>query len=268
MKNNIKAVILDWAGTSVDYGSQAPVKVFVDVFREKGIEITKTDAREFMGIAKKDHTRKILELDHVREQWIKGYGTAPDENDVDDIFLKLEPKLAQVATELSEPIPGVLDFVEDMHSLGIKVGSSTGYVASMMENIVPEALKRGFKPDCIVNSSEVPQGRPFPYMCFLNAIKMNVAPMWHMIKIGDTIVDVQEGINAGMWTIGITQSGNEVGLSQNEFEALDKSSRLELTEKAKQRLTLAGAHYIADGIWDCLPIIRLIEERILAGEKP
>ncbi len=268
MKSSIKAVILDWAGTSVDYGSMAPVKVFVDIFHEKGIEISSSDVRSFMGLNKREHTRQILRLEHVRQQWSAIYGNEPGEAEIEIIFNLLGPRLADVASELSEPIPGVKEFVDNMHTLGIKVGTTTGYVASMMERIVPEAEKRGFKPDCVVNSSEVPSGRPFPYMCFLNAIRMDVFPLSYMVKIGDTIADVQEGLNAGMWTIGLSKSGNEVGLSLTEMQNLEENKRKELIGEARTKLEQAGAHYVVEGIWDCLKVVEHIEERIRNGERP
>lgn len=268
MKSTVKAVILDWAGTSVDYGSLAPVKVFIEVFSEKDIVITTADARKFMGLDKRNHTRKLLALDHVKDQWLKRYDTTPREMDVEDIFSRLEPKLAEVASELSIPISGAIEFVEDMRDLGIKVGTTTGYVQSMMDRIVPVTERLGFKPDCIVNSSEVKAGRPFPYMCYLNAIRMDVFPFSHMIKIGDTEADILEGMNAGMWTIGLAKSGNEVGLSEEELDALDIVERERLLVNARQKLKSAGAHYVADGIWDCLPLVPLIEDRINRGERP
>ncbi|HEY4786568.1 MAG TPA: phosphonoacetaldehyde hydrolase [Bacteroidales bacterium] len=268
MKTNIKAVILDWAGTSVDFGSMAPVLVFQEVFKEKGIDISPVDARKFMGLDKRDHTRRILNLTHVKDQWLEKYGFGPRDTDVEEIFTRLEPKLADVAADLSIPIQGAIEFVDEMHALDIKVGTTTGYVSSMMERIVPEAKKRGFDPDCVVSSSDVPGGRPFPYMCFLNAIKMEVFPLSHMIKIGDTVADILEGLNAGMWTIGLSESGNEVGLTQDEIYNLDPGLCDELIENAGLRLKKAGAHYIARGIWECLPIIKHIEERIRSGENP
>jgi beta-phosphoglucomutase-like phosphatase (HAD superfamily) len=54
--NKIKAVIFDWAGTTVDYGSFAPVKGFVDGFKSIGFDITNEMAREPMGLLKIDHT--------------------------------------------------------------------------------------------------------------------------------------------------------------------------------------------------------------------
>ena len=56
----IEAVILDWAGTTVDYGSFAPTAVFLRLFESQGIHITAEDARSGMGLMKKDHLRTIL----------------------------------------------------------------------------------------------------------------------------------------------------------------------------------------------------------------
>ena len=44
---SIKAVIFDWAGTTVDYGSRAPAQVFVEIFHSRGVDVTTADgARE------------------------------------------------------------------------------------------------------------------------------------------------------------------------------------------------------------------------------
>jgi len=264
----IKAVILDWAGTSIDFGSMAPVKVFVELFRERGIELNNAEVREFMGMDKREHTRRLLHLEHIRMQWAENYGREPGEPDVESLFIKLEPKLAAIACKLSEPIHGAIEFVEDMHSLGVKVGTTTSYDAAMMKQIIPEAEKRGFKPDCIVNASDVPFGRPHPYMCYLNAIRMEVHPLNQMVKIGDTVVDIQEGLNAGMWTIGLVKSGNEVGLSREELLNLGSEESKEIMNKAALKLKQAGAHYVAEGIWNCMPYIGIIEGRMRTGEKP
>ena len=65
----IKAVILDWAGVTVDYGSCAPAQAFVEVFRRYGVEITTAEARGPMGRAKRDHIIEIASLARVSEVW-------------------------------------------------------------------------------------------------------------------------------------------------------------------------------------------------------
>ena len=67
-------------------------------------------------------------------------------------------------------------------------------------------------------------------MCYLNAIRLETYPMHTMVKIGDTISDIEEGSNAGMWTIGIARTGNMIGLTAEEFAALpaaEQAARLD-----------------------------------------
>lgn len=265
---NIKAVILDWAGTSVDYGCLGPAKVFVEVFKKWKIDLTVAQARGPMGLAKRDHTKTLLEMPEIRKQWKEIYGEFPCEKDVDKVYGDLEPVMAEIIKDFATPIPGTSEFMQEMKQRGIKVGSTTGYVAEMMEKLVPESAKQGFIPDSIVSSSETPKGRPAPYMCYLNAVKLDVFPFSQMVKIGDTVADMGEGLNAGMWTIGLTKSGNEVGLSLEEIDSCDPVKLKELIDKAEIKLKKAGAHYVVEGIWDCLPVLEKISERISAGELP
>lgn len=265
---NIKAVILDWAGTSVDYGCVGPARVFVEVFKKWKIDVTIAEARGPMGLAKRDHTKALLALPEVKKQWETIYGSVPTESDVDNVYSDLEPVMAEIIKDFAAPIPGTPEFLKELKTRGIKVGSTTGYVAGMMEKLIPESAKLGFTPDSIVSSSEVPQGRPAPFMCYLNAVKLNVFPFSQMVKIGDTVADIGEGLNAGMWTIGLTKSGNEVGLSLEEIETFDPVKLKILIDSATAKLKKAGAHYIVEGIWDCLPVLREISERIAAGHMP
>ncbi|MGV8090607.1 MAG: phosphonoacetaldehyde hydrolase [Mangrovibacterium sp.] len=265
---NIKAVILDWAGTSVDYGCLGPAKVFVEVFKRWKIDLSVEQARGPMGLAKRDHTKALLEMPEVSEQWREIYGKLPGEKNVDEIYSQLEPAMADILKNFATPVPGTPEFLQNLKKQGIKVGSTTGYVASMMEKLIPEATRLGFTPDSIVSSSEVPAGRPFPYMCYLNAIRLQVYPLHKIVKIGDTVADIQEGLNAGMWTIGLTKSGNEVGLSLEEIERCDPLELKDRMNKAEKKLTEAGAHYVVEGIWDCLPVLEKISDRLSKGEMP
>lgn len=68
----ISGVIMDWAGTAVDYGCFAPLNAFLKVFsEEKGIDITYRQAREPMGLLKIDHIKAILSMPEVNEKFLK-----------------------------------------------------------------------------------------------------------------------------------------------------------------------------------------------------
>jgi phosphonoacetaldehyde hydrolase len=105
-------------------------------------------------------------------------------------------------------------------------------------------------------------------MCYLNAIRLEVYPLESMVAIGDTVSDIDAGLNAGMWTIGLTQSGNELGLSREEVSQLPAEELKGKTEAIRKRFLATGAHYVAAGIWEVLPIIEQIGERLARGERP
>ena len=264
----VQAVVLDWAGTAVDFGSIGPAEVFVDVFAKFGIAVTLSQVRRFMGLAKKDHVRCLLELPEVADQWREIHGVSPAEAAVDRLYAETEPMMTTTAARYANPIPGLLDTVAELRRKKVKIGSSTGYTSSMMAALIPAAEKNGYAPDLTVCSSDVPSGRPYPWMCYLNAIRLEVYPLESMVAIGDTISDIEAGRNAGMWTIGLTESGNELGLSQEEVSQLPADERKSKTEAIKDRFLVAGAHYVAAGIWEVLPIIEQIDERLARGERP
>jgi phosphonoacetaldehyde hydrolase len=264
----VKAVVLDWAGTAVDYGSIGPAAVFVDVFAKFGVDVSVADVRQFMGVAKKDHIRNICGLPTVAARWQKKNGRPPDENDVERIYAETEPMMVETVTRHADLIPGLLETIESLRQQGVKIGSSTGYTAPMMQALVPAARARGYVPDAVVCASDVPAGRPYPWMCYLNAIQLQVYPLEAVVKIGDTISDIEAGLNAGMWTVGLTQSGNELGLSEQEVSRLKPQEIQSKTAPIAARYQDVGAHYVAAGIWEVLPLIEDINVRLARGEKP
>ena len=89
-RGKLKAVILDWAGTTMDYGCYAPAVVFVEVYKRKGVPISMEEARVPMGAHKKVHIRKISQLDSVSKRWEEIHGRKPNEDDVDEMFADFE----------------------------------------------------------------------------------------------------------------------------------------------------------------------------------
>jgi phosphonoacetaldehyde hydrolase len=263
-----QAVILDWAGTAVDYGCMGPAAVFVRVFENAGITVSVADARLFMGLEKTEHIRRMLRLPDVTAQWGQKTGRSPNEDDVTALYAQTEPMMVAAISDHAEPIDGLLSFVAGMRERNIKIGSCTGYTAPMMAALVPAAARKGYSPDCVVCSSDVPAGRPFPWMCYQNAIQLQVYPFEAMIKIGDTISDIEEGRNAGMWTIGLTQSGNELGLSKDQVAALAPEELERRLSAIEARYRAAGANFVVKGIWACQDVVDDINQRLKNGEHP
>ncbi len=264
----VRAVILDWAGTAVDYGCQGPAAVFIDVFSHFGVEVTVAEARRYMGLMKRDHIRALCKLPTVSARWETVHGRPPDESDIDAIYRETEPRMVAAVTHHADPIPGAVEFVAAMHDRGIPVGSTTGYTGPMVEALAREARSQGYAPDAIVCSSDVPAGRPRPWMCFLNAIRLDAYPLWRMVKIGDTVADIEEGCNAGMWTVGVTRTSNGLGLTESQVDALPPEELDRRLDGIGAEFEEAGAHYLAEGIWACGPLIDAIGDRIERGDRP
>ena len=264
----VQAVVLDWAGTAVDYGSIGPLAVFIEVFAGHGVAVTPVEARAPMGLMKKDHIRAICGTEAVSQRWIKVHGHPPVEDDVAAMYRELEPLMTEMVARHADPIPGLVEAVAAFREEGIKIGSTTGYTRPMMEALLPAASEKGYRPDSIVCSSDVPAGRPYPWMCYLNAIHLRVHPFAAMVKIGDTPADMHEGLNAGMWTVGVIKTGNELGLSEAEVAALAEEDLRQRLEGAEKRLRQAGAHFLAEDVGQCPGIIEQINNYLARGERP
>jgi phosphonoacetaldehyde hydrolase len=264
----LKAVILDWAGTTMDYGCYAPAVVFIEVYKRHGVDITMQEARQPMGAHKKVHIRKISQIPTVAQKWQDVHTRPCTEDDVEKMFAEFIPLQLACLADYADLIPGTVEAVDKFRSRGLKIGSTTGYMREMMDLLLEEAKRRGYEPDSTVCAADVPAGRPEPWMCFRNAENLGVYPTEAIVKIGDTLPDIYEGLNAGMWTIGLAKTGNELGLNEKEIEALPDDELQRRLQTAYTRMQEAGAHYIVDGIWDCDKILDDINARLARGEKP
>jgi phosphonoacetaldehyde hydrolase len=264
----LQAVVFDWAGTINDYGCCAPAVVFVDVFKDKNIDITIAQAREPMGAAKRDHIEQITQMPLIAEQWKAVYGQPCTDADIDAMYQAFIPRQLAALAHYADLIPGALDTVAAIRQRGLKIGSCTGYNREMLDVCLVEAEKRGFEPDCAVSASDVPAGRPHPWMALKCAMELGVYPMESIVKIGDTVPDIGEGLNAGMWTIGLAVCGNEFGLMYEDVQKLDKTAYEMKRSAVYQKMYQAGAHYVVDSIADILPVLDEIQDRLARGERP
>ena len=101
----IKLVILDNSGTTNDCGVYAPTVVFIDVFKKHGIEISMAEAREPMGLFKKDHIRAILKMDRVTDEFKKIYNRDWTEKDVEKMFEDFVPMQMNCLVQYASLIP-------------------------------------------------------------------------------------------------------------------------------------------------------------------
>ncbi|MBA4501214.1 phosphonoacetaldehyde hydrolase [Marinobacterium marinum] len=264
----IEAVIMDWAGTTVDFGSMAPICAFQRLFAEEGLPISEAEARGPMGTEKREHIRQLCAHPRIRDAWHEVKGEYPTEADIDRMYDDFVPLQIDAIAQTAELIPGLTDALEWMRANDIRIGGNTGYASTMIEGLLARAAEQGYTPDSNVCATEVPKGRPYPHMSLKNAMDLGVQHLCACVKIDDTLTGIEEGLNAGMWTIGVAVSGNEVGMSLEDWQVLSEAEQELRRAAAYQRMTASGAHYVIDSIADVIPCLEEISARLAVGEKP
>jgi phosphonoacetaldehyde hydrolase len=241
----IRAVIFDWAGTAVDFGSMGPVAAFGAAFADAGVPVSAHEIRKPMGLEKRRHLAAMLEDAAIAVRWRAVHGNDPRECDVDTLYDSFQSKLLEILPEYAEPIPGVVDVVARLRAAGIKIGSNSGYSRRMMNALAPAAAAKGFAPDCIVAADEVATGRPAPDLS-LKCLELLKLENSAAVKVDDTWAGIDEGRNAGLWTVAVAVSGNEIGLSPEEWHALGPHEQTRLRKAARERVESFGADYVVD----------------------
>jgi phosphonoacetaldehyde hydrolase len=259
--SRIKAVLFDWAGTTIDYGSLAPMRVFVEVFRRRGIAIEIDEARGPMGRAKHEHIALVARLPRIAAAWRDRYGRVPSDADISAMYEDFLPLQKEILAAGCEIIPGVLETVAELRRRGLKIGSTTGFTRALMEVVAPIAARGGYAPEALICADDVAAGRPAPWMNFRAAEQLGVYPPSAVVAVDDTPVGIEAGRNAGMWTVGVARTGNEFGLTKAEADALPADEHARRLTRARERLQVAGAHYVIDGVADILTIVAEINGR-------
>jgi phosphonoacetaldehyde hydrolase len=267
-KSAIQAVVFDWAGTMIDFGCRAPVLALREVFAEAGIEITEAEARADMGKAKRDHVRALLVMPRIAGLWQARYGAVSAEVDVDRLHDAVEPKMRVAAGDRATLIPGAARIVADLRASGVKIGSTTGYTRPMMADILPLAASQGYAPDVVVCAGETAAGRPSPLMMWKALVELGAWPAGACVKVDDAVVGIGEGLEVGAWTVGLSASGNGLGLEQGALAILPETERHARIEASAQSLREAGAHYVIDSVADLGSVLAEIATRIESGERP
>jgi phosphonoacetaldehyde hydrolase len=262
-------VVFDWAGTTVDHGCIAPIRPFVEAFAALGIALAPHDARAPMGLHKKDHVRALLALPAVAERWRTAHGRAPAEQDVEALYEReFVPRQLAALAGAGALIAGVRDSVAWLRARGIRIGSTTGYFRQALDAVATQARSEGYAPDAAFCPSDVPAARPAPWMVFRNMEATNVFPPAAVAKVGDTVPDIAEGRNAGVWAVGVARTGSEVGLGAEELAALPAAEQARRVALARATLLEAGAHYVVDSVADLPGLVPEIEARLARGERP
>ena len=242
--------------------------VFVEAFARFGVAITVDEARAPMGIAKRPHVAALLAMPRIAQAWAAVHGRAATPADIDAVYDVFVPLNREVAASYAAPVPGAAETFAALRAGGVAIGSCTGYTRDIVDEIIPVAAAAGVSPDAVVCTGDTPAGRPSPFMLWRNLMELGVWPAAAAVKVDDTEVGIEEGLNAGSWTVGCAVTGNLLGLSLEDAAALPRAEFEARREAARRRLAAAGAHYVIDGVAELMPVLDGIEARLARGERP
>ena len=260
-----KAVIFDWAGTMIDFGSFAPTGVFVEAFRRFNVDVTTKEARAPMGMPKWDHIDAMLKDPRISRAWMEKHRAEPSKSDVDRIYEVFVPMNEEVVADYAALVPGAAATVAFLRRKGLKIGSTTGYTRSIMRRVLPVAAAQGYVPDNLVCADDLPEGRPGPLMMYKCFVDLVVYPPASVIKVDDTEPGIAEGVAAGCLAVGVTLSGNYVGKAPQELSVLGAHQVEDLRQAAVSRLVAAGAHHVIDTVADLPALIARLDPALDDG---
>lgn len=270
MQNTLEAVIFDWAGTIVDFGSFAPTQIFVDAFASAfNFKLTLEEARGPMGLGKWQHIEALGKDPVIGARWQAQFGKPMGNDDIDHIYRTFIPLQVERVGEHSDLIPGAQATVTALREQGLKIGSTTGYPRQVMDRLMVEAADKGYKPDCTVCADDLAAGaRPGPWMALQCVLELKVGAVAHCVKVDDTLPGIFEGVSAGMWTVGLALSGSPAGLTLAQYQAATAEELADIRSKVTPEFKAAGAHYVIDSVADLAPVLQDIGRRLLEGDRP
>ena len=266
----LEAVIFDWAGTVIDFGSFAPTQIFVDTFKAAyDFELSLEEARRPMGLGKWQHIEALGRDADVGRRWQARFGQPMGQAQVRHLYETFLPLQIERVELHSDLIPGTLEVVAELRRHGLRIGSTTGYPRAVMIRLMALAAPQGYAPDCTVCADDLDAGaRPGPWMALDCVRQLRIGAVSHCVKVDDTVPGIEEGRNAGMWTVGLALSGSPAGWTLAEYRAASPGQRQTVRERVRAELEGAGAHFVIDTVADLPPVLDQIEQRLAQGERP
>ena len=79
-------------------------------------------------------------------------------------------------------------------------------------------------------------------------IDLRIPSVQQVVKVGDTLADIREGVNAGVWSVGLITGSNEMGLTEEEYNRYPADELAEMKADVRRRMLDAGAHRVLDNI--------------------
>jgi phosphonatase-like hydrolase len=193
----IKMVVFDMAGTSVDEDNVV-YKTLRQVINEAGYNFSLEQVLE-VG-AGKEKLQAIKDIINLNAK--------PQEDKLAEKLYVIFDKALAIAYDTIElkPQEGATDLFKTLKEKNIRVVLNTGYNEATARGILKKLYWReGEQIDSLVTATDVSNNRPQPDMILLAMKRFGITDAKEVAKIGDSIIDIEEGRNAGCGlSIGIT----------------------------------------------------------------
>ncbi|MBV8327150.1 HAD-IA family hydrolase [Chryseobacterium sp.] len=202
---NIELLVLDMAGTTIDEDNVV-YKTLTEAVNEHGYSVYLDQVLvSCAGMEKLEAITSLLKEIHGNE------------DDAVVIFEKFSEKLKKAYQNLIvKPINGTEDFLLKMKAQNKKVVLNTGYTAEIARQLLDKLhWKENIHFDALITADDVSESRPSPEMINLAMKKFNITEPEKVLKAGDSMIDIEEGKNAGC---GLTIAVLSGAQSRTELE--------------------------------------------------
>jgi phosphonatase-like hydrolase len=199
----VKLVVFDLAGTVIEDSGQVPA-AFTAVLRNHEIEITSESLREVRGSSKREVIQRFVERQ-------PGISTAEVLAHTEEIYNSFRCTLAGMYEKDGvREIAGATETFTWLQQRGVRVALNTGFDRTITELLLNSMRWDGDLINAVVCGDDVAQGRPAPYLIFRAMEMSGVTSVHQVTNVGDTVLDLQAGQNAGVrYNIGVLSGAHK-----------------------------------------------------------
>lgn len=193
----IKLVVFDIAGTVIEDAGQVPA-AFGAALQNHGIEITSDSIREMRGASKREVIKRFVESQ-------PGVSKADVLARTEEIYNSFRGTLAAIYEKDGvREIAGATGVFAQLQERGARVALNTGFDRTITQVLVNSMRWERDLINAVVCGDDVRQGRPAPYLIFRAMETAGVGNVHQVATVGDTVLDLQAGYNAGVrYNIGV-----------------------------------------------------------------
>ena len=185
MTTGIRLMVFDMAGTTVEDGGQVP-SAFSAALGECGIALTDAELARVRGASKREAIAELVAR-HAAPMW---------QGRAEEVYASFVRHLERAFGAGVKALPGAEETFDWLRARDIRIALTTGFDRDIAALLLG-ALGWRARIDCFFCGDDVPRGRPAPYLIFRAMEATGVDSVHAVGAIGDTVLDLQAGYNAG-----------------------------------------------------------------------